>query len=60
VFMGKAEEKEPLPVSLGMRAALGLSGLATLYIGVMPEQFIRLVNWSLGLAQNPAVARLVG
>src|ERR1700726_2106101 len=58
-FMGKAEEKEPLPVSLGMRAALGLSGLATLYIGVMPEQFIRLVNWSLGLAQNPAVARLV-
>src|SRR6202165_1303263 len=59
VFMGKAEEKEPLPVSLGMRVALGLSGLATLYIGVMPEQFIRLVNWSLGLAQNPAVARLV-
>jgi hypothetical protein len=42
-----------------MRAALGLSGLATLYIGVMPEQFIRLVNWSLGLAQNPAVARFV-
>src|SRR5713101_937530 len=59
VFMGKAEEKEPLPVSLGMRAALGLSALATLYIGVMPEQFIRLVNWSLGLAQNPAVARFV-
>ncbi len=59
VFMGKAEEKEPLPVSLGMRAALGLSGFATLYIGVMPEQFIRLVNWSLGLAQNPAVVRLV-
>src|ERR1700738_2038931 len=59
VFMGKAEEKEPLPVSLGMRAALGLSGLATLYIGVMPEQFIRLVNWSLGLAQNPAVAQFV-
>src|SRR5947207_855419 len=52
VFMGKAEEKEPLPVSLGMRAALGLSGFATLYIGVMPEQFIRLVNWSLGLAQK--------
>src|SRR6266853_4063334 len=59
VFMGKAEEKEALPVSLGMRAALGLSGLATLNIGVMPEQFIRLVNWSLGLAQNPAVARFV-
>src|SRR5216683_1622052 len=58
VFMGKAEEREPLPVSLGMRAALGLSGFATLYIGVMPEQFIRLVNWTLGLAQNPAVARL--
>jgi len=58
MFMGKAEEGR-LPVSLGMRAALGISALVTVYIGVMPEQFIRLVNWSLGLAQNPAVAKLV-
>jgi NADH-quinone oxidoreductase subunit N len=59
MFMGKAEEAETLPVSLGMRAALAIAGFATLYIGVMPEHFIRLVNWSLGIAQNPAIARLV-
>jgi len=25
----------------------------------MPERFIHLVNWSIGLAQNPAVAKLI-
>jgi len=41
-----------------MRAALGLTALATLYIGILPNQFIELVNWALGIAQNPAVAKL--
>jgi NADH-quinone oxidoreductase subunit N len=59
MFMGKVEKgEERLPVSLTMRAALGLTGLATLYIGIMPNQFIELVNWALGIAQNPAVAKL--
>jgi len=59
MFMGQVEKgEERLPVSFTMRAALGLAGLATLYIGILPNQFIELVNWALGIAQNPAVAKL--
>jgi NADH-quinone oxidoreductase subunit N len=50
-----AKGEEHLPVSFAMRAALGLTGLATIYIGILPNQFIQLVNWALGIAQNPAV-----
>ena len=42
-----------------MRAALALTGLATVYIGIMPNRFIEFVNWSLGIAQNPNVAKLI-
>ena len=60
MFMRQPEKgEEHLPVSLAMRAALGLTGLATLYIGILPNQFIEAVNWALGLAQNPNVAKLV-
>ena len=59
MFMGKAEKtEETLPVSLSMRAAIAITGLATLYIGLLPDGFIRLVNWALGIAQNPSVAKL--
>lgn len=53
----KGEER--LPISYAMRAALAVTGIATVYIGIMPNRFIELVNWSLGIAQNPNVARLV-
>jgi len=60
MFMGQAEKgEEKLPVSLGMRAAIGLTGLATLYIGLLPNSFIEWVNWALGIARNPAMAKLV-
>jgi NADH-quinone oxidoreductase subunit N len=59
MFMSQPEEREALPVSLAMRAALGLTGVATLYIGIMPNRFIELVNWALGIAQSPSVAKLV-
>jgi NADH-quinone oxidoreductase subunit N len=60
MFMRQPEKgEEKLPISLAMRAALGLTGLATLYIGIMPNRFIELVNWALGIAQNPSVAKLV-
>jgi formate hydrogenlyase subunit 3/multisubunit Na+/H+ antiporter MnhD subunit len=59
MFMGQPEEKGVLPVSWTMRAALGVTAFATLFIGVKPDHFIRLINWSLGIAQNPAVAKLV-
>ena len=59
MFMGKTEKgEERLPVSLTMRAAIAVSAIATLYIGLLPNSFIELVNWALGIAQNPSVARL--
>ena len=59
MFMGKAEAgEETLPVTLSMRVAIGLTGLATIYIGLLPNSFIELANWALGIAQNPNVAKL--
>jgi NADH-quinone oxidoreductase subunit N len=59
MFMAQPEEQGLLPVSWTMRAGLGVTAFATLFIGIMPDRFIQVVNWSLGIAQNPAVARLV-
>ena len=59
MFMREAEDKTRLPVSAGMRVALGVTAFATVYIGILPEQFIRAVNWSLGLVQTPSVANLM-
>ena len=60
MFMGQVEKgEERLPVSLSMRAAVSISALATLYIGIMPNRFIELVNWALGIAQHPSVAKLI-
>jgi Na+(H+)/acetate symporter ActP len=42
-----------------MRVALGLTGLATVYIGIMPNRFIEMVNWALGIAQQSNVAKLM-
>jgi NADH-quinone oxidoreductase subunit N len=58
MFMGKSEETGLLPVSWTMRAALGVTAFATLFIGIMPDRFINIVNWSLVIAQSP-VAKLV-
>jgi len=59
MFMGQPEERGLLPVSWTMRAALAITAFATLYIGIMPERFIHLVNWSIGIAQNPTIAKLM-
>jgi NADH-quinone oxidoreductase subunit N len=59
VFMREPMDTERLPVSVGMRAALGITALATIVIGVFPEPFIQIVNWSLGLVQSPHVAAMV-
>jgi NADH-quinone oxidoreductase subunit N len=59
MFMGQPEERGMLPVSWTMRAALAMTAFATLFIGVMPDRFIQLVNWTLGIAQTPAVAKLI-
>ena len=60
MFMRQPEKgEERLPVSIAMRAALGLTGLATLYIGIMPDRFIGMVNWSLGIIQHPNIAKVM-
>ncbi len=59
MFMREALDKTPLPISVGMRLALGVAAFATVYIGIFPEQFIRIVNWSMGIAQTTSVASLV-
>jgi NADH-quinone oxidoreductase subunit N len=59
MFMGKVEKaEEKLPISLSMRAAIAVSALGTLYIGLLPNSFIEMANWALGIAQNPSVAKL--
>jgi NADH-quinone oxidoreductase subunit N len=60
MFMRQPEKgEERLPVSFAMRTAVGLTALATIYIGVFPNRFIEIANWALGIAQNPNVANLV-
>ncbi|HYL12730.1 MAG TPA: NADH-quinone oxidoreductase subunit N [Terriglobales bacterium] len=54
-----ALDKEPVTIGGSMAVALGVTALATLFIGIYPEPFIRAVNWSLGLSQHPAIAQLV-
>ena len=58
MFMGQPEEGR-LPVSWSMRAALGVTGFATVFIGIMPERFIDIIDWLLGITKSPAVAKLV-
>ena len=58
MFMGKPEERGLLPVSWMMRAGLAITAFATLFIGIMPDRFINLVNWSLIISQgSPTVLR---
>ena len=60
MFMRQPEKgEEHLPVSYAMRAALGVTAFATLFIGIMPNRFIEIANWALGLAQNSATAKLI-
>lgn len=59
MFMREATDKNRLPLTPGMRVALGVTAFATIYIGILPEQFIRVVNWSLGIVQSTPVASLM-
>jgi NADH-quinone oxidoreductase subunit N len=59
MFMSQPEEEGALPVSWSMRAALAITAFATLFIGIMPERFIDMVNWTLGMAQSATVARVI-
>ena len=51
MFMRPALEAEPVTLSPAMTLVLAVTGIATVYIGVFPDWFIRAVNWSM---QAPA------
>jgi NADH-quinone oxidoreductase subunit N len=53
MFMGQPEDEGKLSVSWAMRAGLAVSAFATLFVGIQPERFINLVNWSLRIPGNP-------
>ena len=60
MFMRQAEKgEERLPLSFAMRAALALTGLATVYIGILPNRFIEMVNWTLGIVRTTNVAQMI-
>jgi NADH:ubiquinone oxidoreductase subunit 2 (subunit N) len=59
MFMRPAADTVPVSRSFSMNAALGISALATVGIGLYPDPFIRAVNWSLNLAQYSPVAQLM-
>ncbi len=50
MFMREALDKSRLPINAAMRVALGVTAFATVFIGIFPDRFIRLVTWSLGLS----------
>jgi NADH-quinone oxidoreductase subunit N len=59
MFMREATDKSRLPLGAGMSVALGVTAFATLYIGILPEQFIRAVDWSLGIVRSAPMASLM-
>jgi NADH-quinone oxidoreductase subunit N len=59
MLMRAPMETGRLPISIGMRCAVGVTALATIVIGVYPEPFIRGVNWSIRIAPSPHVAAVV-
>ncbi|HZQ93005.1 MAG TPA: NADH-quinone oxidoreductase subunit N [Terriglobales bacterium] len=59
MFMREALDAEPVRPSPGVAVALAVTALATVYIGIFPEWFIRVANWSLQLPQTASVAQLV-
>jgi len=60
MFMGKATSTEPVASGFALKVALLVTGVATVYIGVWPDLFIRAVNWSLTVPQASSIANLIG
>jgi len=51
MFMRKAADTRPVTLSPAMSVALGITGIATVGIGLFPDLFIRAASWSLSIAQ---------
>jgi NADH-quinone oxidoreductase subunit N len=58
MFMRPAVDTIPVSLSAGIRAALFVTAVATIGIGLYPDPFIRAANWSLHIAQYAPVAQL--
>jgi NADH-quinone oxidoreductase subunit N len=52
MFMKQSADAEPVHLTPGMVTALGITGFATVAIGVFPNAFIEFVTWSLSAAGN--------
>jgi NADH-quinone oxidoreductase subunit N len=47
IFIRDVSDKAPLATSVGLRFALGVTGLLTLAIGIYPEPFLQMAQTSL-------------
>jgi NADH-quinone oxidoreductase subunit N len=59
MIMKPAVDPEPVKLSPGMRLVLGVTAAGTVGIGLFPNFFIWMANWSLGLTQGSHVASLL-
>jgi NADH-quinone oxidoreductase subunit N len=58
MLIRKPMDTEPVRVRPAMGMALGISAFATVFIGIFPNVFIQMVNWSLGLVETVKVGML--
>ena len=58
MLMRPALDAEPVTLSPGMRLALGITGLATVFIGLFPEWFLNQVDWALGISHSGLLSLL--
>ena len=49
MFMREATDQSRLPIGAGVWVALGVTAFATIFIGILPNWFIRLATWSMGV-----------
>ncbi|HEY3929763.1 MAG TPA: NADH-quinone oxidoreductase subunit N [Candidatus Koribacter sp.] len=56
-FMRESVDAEPVKIAPSLAAALWVSAAATVGIGMFPEVFLRMVNWSLALTGD---AKIIG
>jgi hypothetical protein len=60
MLMKPANTTEPVAMSPGLRVALFVTAAGTVGIGLLPDFFIRAVNWSLSLPDTNSLASLIG
>jgi NADH-quinone oxidoreductase subunit N len=60
MLMRPAADERRLRLSPGMIAALAITGVATVVIGIFPETFLRMASWSLNVMQpSTPIAQLL-